>query len=323
MKNLSFVLLLFVTKVFVSNLSYASNKNIEKIFLSKLNIRVQNVNKLKGGFSGGHVFKVKAYNNHDYVIKFTNSDDSAFKEELYSAQIASDNNFGPHLYLYNREKKFYIVDFLQEEKISEKQRASEELYVALATLLRNIHTAPINNGNNFTIFEQFDKILKSQKPNINPNNLAIHRQIKKFVDNQKNNIKLERATVHNDLHPRNMLFLKGKFYIIDAKISKGDPYYDLATVAIFWCFDKKSEDILLKSYFQKRPSLQQLQKFNIMKKLTMLLYALKLEYTSPGSFDYDLSTKLSVEQFFSSDPDIDSTAVKMQAASILVKNGLK
>lgn len=56
----------------------------------------------------------------------------------------------------------------------------------------------------------------------------------------------------------------------------GDPYFDLASVALFFVFDPKDEEIFLESYFGVPPTLTEKNRLYLMKQVALCFYGLAL-----------------------------------------------
>ena len=135
----------------------------------------------------------------------------------------------------------------------------------------------------------------------------------------------ETICCNGELHPRNLLLSNQKFKAIDIVISIGDAYSDLASIAIFWCFTPESENILLRNYFGRNPTVMELKKFKIFKKLTKLLYAVKalLDCSTDKELAIDFKTEETLLEFLSS-CSIDFTDQdRIKLASILFKDAMR
>lgn len=235
------------------------------------------VQALKGGFSGAPLFTATT-DSKKYVVRFlTKESPEERKQEIATLQIASRCGYGPYVYFADVEKAVVIMEFLHHQNISPQQRQSKELYVLLAKLLQKIHRGPkFENIQDRNVFDTIHKIIQDLKPKCSEAvplaklegiMTAIHQVLAPYVS---------LAPCHNDLNPNNLIFLGDMFKAIDYEnASQDDPYFDIATIANFYCFNNTAhEHILLSTYLDREPSEKEVAKLYLMKQATWILYAL-------------------------------------------------
>jgi len=232
--------------------------------------------KLTGGHSGARLFVVTA-GPKKYVIRFLkNVSQEQKQKEIALASIASESGYGPHIYYADSKKGIVIMDYLKAKKISDQQRQSKQLYVALANILRKIHCGPPF----CQARSPFDKF-----------RIKVERVAKYGVDAYIPLKKMEHivscihkaflpcltfAPCHNDLHLFNLIFLEnGEFKAIDFdNAGQSNPYYDIAVVALFYCVDPAHEKSLLSAYLGRKPFVHEKAKLFLMKQVALLIFAL-------------------------------------------------
>ena len=81
---------------------------------------------------------------------------------------------------------------------------------------------------------------------------------------------------HNDIQPNNLIFLGNGFKAVDYETAaQSDPYFDVATIAIFYCFfNPKTEQTLLTTYLAHQPTPQEKARLYLMKQIAWIHYAL-------------------------------------------------
>lgn len=87
------------------------------------------------------------------------------------------------------------------------------------------------------------------------------KKSKKLINDSFKSIKIlkkykyETVLTHHDLNPKNIIFNKKNFKIIDWEYAGvNDRFFDLASVCIEFKLNKKEEKILLNSYFKTKKS---------------------------------------------------------------------
>lgn len=256
---------LVVVMLFLSFLCYGASEEelvvrlVQEGFACSKPLRVQ---RLYGGYGGAKLFLVEQDRNA-YVVKFLSA------TELYNTRVASDEGYGPHIYIQDAQRGFVIMEHLAAKAITMKDLESDVLYVMLAKLLKRIHTGKAFSGGRFHPFVQIEQRLLGPVPSYIP-----VEKIKKIVGVLKKTLAryVETVPCHNDLHLGNVFYLERECRAIDyGEAACGDPYFDLATVAattsIFW---KKQEQVLLRAYFGRELSEKEKAKFYLMKQVVLL-----------------------------------------------------
>lgn len=234
--------------------------------------------KLAGGFSGAQLFTVTA-GTQKYVARFIgHKPKKAREEEIAKLKIASQAGYGPHIYFADSEQAVIIMEYLDARPISEELSRSEGLYKTLAHLLQKIHRGP-PFANTVDIFEfvanqakQVEAAVKKEPGAGIP--LAELTKILGFIQHDLTP-HLISTPCHNDLHPRNLIFLGDAFKVIDLDVAaQSDPYFDVATVAVFCCDNPASEQTLFSTYLGRQPTETEIAKLYLMKQVVWIRCAL-------------------------------------------------
>lgn len=238
--------------------------------------------KLKGGFSGAQLFTVTS-GSKKYVVRFLkHPSQKTRQDEIELSNIAAKGGYGPQIYYDDNKQGVIIIEFLPSRFASYQQhlltllkpKQSEQLYVELAQLLQKIHSGP-KFPKSKSIFDKTRSRMPRIKSKANDDvpltrieNIVsiIHRAIGPH---------LSPTPSHNDLNPNNLRFLGRKTKAIDFDdAAQQDPYYDLATVAIYYCIFPAYEKILLSAYLKRHPTLQERAKLYLMKQMARINEAL-------------------------------------------------
>jgi tRNA A-37 threonylcarbamoyl transferase component Bud32 len=98
--------------------------------------------KLTGGFSGAPLF-VATTETKKYVVRFLKHKPlEERKREIGVLQIASQAEYGPHVYFADADQGVVIMEFLSPQAMPPELWQSEKLYVMLAKFLQKIHRGP-------------------------------------------------------------------------------------------------------------------------------------------------------------------------------------
>ncbi|MEI8055554.1 MAG: aminoglycoside phosphotransferase family protein [bacterium] len=223
------------------------------------------------------------------------------------------------------------MECLEGYLITINMRKTKKLYEQLARTLKKLHNLNINTTipdvNMFDLFEKSLSLLAQKK---------IDDRTKPIIEKIADNFKREKAMLdlnlvfantvvcHNDLSPKNLIYKNNEFRLIDAYITRGDLFYDLATIIVFWCFDKSSEKMLLDSYFERELTPEENRKLSVFKKLAMQLYAIRLlcDCTGESTLSIDTTNKRTLLEFLSTNNNIISDKQILKFASILINQSI-
>ncbi len=251
----------------------------EKIVKEKLSI-AQDVKaqKLTGGFSGAQLFTVTTLEQkpvQKYVIRFlTHKSLEERAKGIYNFKVASRAGYGPHIFYANKEEGVVIMEYLEQQPITGRDRQSDDLYIVLAKTVRTIHHGPKFEGtfDPFRFIAQKIELIAAKNtggiPLAKIKNIAtkIQTAVKPFVTY---------TPCHNDLNPSNLIYSNGSLKVIDyEEAAQGDPYLDLATVGMFFCRTKRHKDLLLKTYLARKPMPQEQARFFLMRQVVRFGFAL-------------------------------------------------
>ncbi len=235
--------------------------------------------KLKGGYSGAPLFTVTA-DSKKYVVRFLEHKSKEDREqEISCLKTASDGTYGPHIYFADVDHAVIIMEYLPPQRISGEQRDSKELYIALAHLLQKIHRGPkfAKSLNVFDWLEHKLQVVKDILKSKNVKGIPVNKLEEITVTLRKAlSPHMTVTPCHNDMNPNNLLFLGDKFKAIDYEFAaQSDPYFDIATIDIYYClFNPAFEHVLLSTYLEHKPSLQEEAKLHLMKQAAWIWYAL-------------------------------------------------
>ncbi|MBA3813658.1 MAG: phosphotransferase [Alphaproteobacteria bacterium] len=196
---------------------------------------IKSVHSLKGGLSPSMIYKVTT-DKKSYVLRLIDEHRSFSdrEREITAMQIASQGGIAPKVYYANAKEGVIVMEFIPSVPLSEKERSPPLLLPHLAHILREIHRGPPfppTDGAQEKI-RDLNALLVLKKVKlpalINEVLTGFHR----IENTLQKTAKL--APCHNDLNPNNILFTESGIKVIDWEAAgMGDPYFDLATIALF------------------------------------------------------------------------------------------
>jgi thiamine kinase-like enzyme len=132
--------------------------------------------------------------------------------------------------------------------------------------------------------------------------------------------------VSQDIQPNNLIYLGNEFKAVDYEsAAQSDPYFDVATVAIYYCFNPKFEHVLFTTYLERQPSEQETAKLYLMKLVAEIHYGLIFLKLGIQYIDqYAILSVPSYWEFLSTlgkeKVDLDEPKYKMSMAKILIND---
>lgn len=274
-KSFIFGLIFLISTSIASETQEKETLQIMKDFL-KADEGIQ-IKELSGGYSGADLFLVD-FEGQKFVVRFSNKASSEeFQKEISICEIASNEGYGPKVYLSDEEKGFIVMEYLVNELDVEKISIA-----SLAELAKKIHEGPgfssTSNIMELHIFRMMDYIYsKKFYFEVVPLDwmeriLSACREINTALES----LPME-APCHGDLHKANLFFSKGQCYAIDYELaSMSDPFLDLATLSLSYDFDKEQDLLFLNHYLNREPSQKEQAKLYVMKQLVCLYWGFGL-----------------------------------------------
>jgi fructosamine-3-kinase len=238
--------------------------------------------KLTGGGNPQAQLFVATSDSKKYVVRIIKSKPPEDREEeIYNLRVAADGGYGPQIYYVDPSQGIVIMEYLPNKKISDQEAVeyflgkatsnntlqSNQLYVALANLLRKIHGGKAFRGQGDNVFVTIHKELQIYKPKysnyvplatIERNATVIFQALEQHL--------ITTIPCHNDLHGGNLIFWGNEFKAIDYEAAhQGDPYFDIAKVIIEAGCKPVHEKVLFTTYLGRQPSAIENAKLYLMK----------------------------------------------------------
>jgi|SaaInlLV_10m_DNA_2_1039722.scaffolds.fasta_scaffold00403_9 thiamine kinase-like enzyme len=249
--------------------------------------------KLKGGLSSAMLF-IATDGLKKYVVRFIKHRHQKSREkEIYNLKIASNEGYGPQIYFADPSRGIVIMEYLAGKTISYQDLQSDQLYVALAHLLQKIHQGQAFKDSGYNVFKRINKGIQINKPNYSDYVPLTKVEHVVTVIHQALLPHLTTTPCHKDLHGGNLIFLGNEFKAIDyGNAGPGEPYFDVATIATYFCSEPAHEKVFFAMYLGRQPSAAEGAKLYLMKQVVLIKWALgALRRLSPESLHQYKSIK--------------------------------
>jgi len=267
--------ILFICKIKKSTIPPLFFKtNIVPTLYALTNTRSLHITSLKGGLSDSTLYKIEG-NDQSYVVRFMGHRSLQDKiREIDAQTIASQEGWAPPLYAADTDEGWIIMKYIKPHSLTQADRMDEETYKKLGTVLQKIHSSPAFLPGKSILAEIEELLVKLQQENKIP--LLIDSYVlKNILESVKNNYQRMITPTHRDLNPNNILFSDNQIFIIDFEnAAQDDPFYDLATIGIFYIFHPYHEKLFLHAYFDRDPTMQEYSYYEAMKQVALLFYGL-------------------------------------------------
>lgn len=254
---------------------------------------VESISPLQGGFSSSKLYKINTA-ERSYVVRLIDLQRSFADRdrEIKCMEIASREDITPKVYYANPKDGIIMMEFIQNRPLTNDERSPKILLPRLSYILKKLHNGASFPKTNSAQDEIRNVVSKLSMKKIKLPNLVneVLTRLQKIEGPLQKTEKL--SPCHNDLNPNNILFTQNKIRIIDwESAGMGDPYFDLATVSLFFVFDPKDEDLFLTSYFGASPTLAQKNRLYLMKQVALCFYGLALLGASHSEQQLPLSSE--------------------------------
>ena len=234
---------------------------------------------LSGGLSGSSIIKVNA-SGSDYVVRFWNQQwKEYFPQDLVCQVIASDAGYGPQIFFTDEIDCVTAMAYLQREDVPEIKLRLQ----AMVELLKKMHTGPeVPHGiDKAGDLDESIEVVRKMNPLFLDLNVIQAVQSSVFAVTRRN---ASKVPCHRDLHPGNLIFTQDRFVAIDYTWGgMDDPYVDLAIIAIFNCMTLEEEELLLRFYLGRNPTLAEIARLSLMKLPAKIFYGLEFLKLAPAS----------------------------------------
>lgn len=224
--------------------------------------------RLTGGLSGAHLFHVSD-GTTSYVVRFALHVSHEDAEcTIRNTQVAAEDGCGPHVYFADPLQGLIITEYLPTKGLSPEEMLSDAVAGQLADLLHKIHRGALFPRSN-NIFKIVVRELLQMESDSRYCSVPVARLIELVQAIEKTTLgNISAVPSHNDLTQGNLRFGDGVIKAIDyVDAAQSNPYVDVAMLALFYPID---EGLLLKRYYERKPSLQEHAQLYLMKQMVLI-----------------------------------------------------
>jgi len=222
---------------------------------------------LSGGYSGSHHYRI----DQKFVLKLYPNGYPGTKQaqrELSTMQAAAASGLAPKIHWISADQRAVLMDCMEGSWLTIEEAKKPHNLIAIAHALHKVHTLPKSplRRPSVDLFEY----LKALYPF--PAELEI--AVKNKHELSEN---CPKVTIHGDLNPRNIFLTKEGVKFIDwSETTWADPFLDLATFALLHDLNHIEEMLLLHTYLGNGVLSEHLERYNLIKKNTLLDEAINL-----------------------------------------------
>lgn len=229
------------------------------------------IEKITRGVSSPGIYKIKA-SNKTLIFKIPSEKRpmNTCEEEFLIMEETAKIGLSPQIWAQD-PKNGVLMDFILSEELDSRSVKNSDLHIQdLAKKLALLHKLPVvlekKKASIFDIPGWLLLLIKGE-PLLCKEAIGILKDIK-----EKNINNFESKLIHADLNLNNILYTeKTGFLFVDFELAHlGDPSFDLATISNYLGFETKQEKLLLKSYYNRGLSKEEIEEFEIFKKVHMI-----------------------------------------------------
>lgn len=268
----------------------ASGALFNGILLKDL-LEIENSSILRGGYSEAINTKLDI-NGKSYVLRTypPHRSESEILKEFYTLESASKKEVAPQVFSIFPKEHAVLMAYIPGTHSSLVHPEQRVNLVHFAEVLRKVHQIERNPYLSLNLQERIEglyALLTQYTKNLSEIEQAITiiRRGQKALDE----FQFQKVTIHGDLNPHNIFITDTGIQLIDwAETSWEHPYYDLACFALLHDYSEEEELLLLTTYLQRSPGIEEKQQYALIKKINLAMFclschgmALKLQSQNP------------------------------------------
>lgn len=234
---------------------------------------------LKGGLSGTALYKIETP-TQQYVLRLHQSTQLSSQDERehFALIEAAKLGIAPHVAYVSSDNRAILMEFVNHKTLTLEKAKLPENIVKIACAIRKAHEIVGHPHVGESLLSNahrcHEKVLKDglgTEENIN----GALELIKRYRE-QLSAYACPQVNVHGDLNPRNIFLTddNGVLLIDWAESSLEDPFYDLTYFALKHDYDEVQETLLLKTYLQRQPTVEETSRFTLQKKIHQAFWSL-------------------------------------------------
>lgn len=252
-------------------------KTLLQSFFPELQDEIQ-IEELKGGLSGTSLYKVKA-DGHEYVLRINRNALLLDQDRLELEALLKAEKMGlaPSIVAVSSDERAVLMEYIDLPTLTLEQSKKMESAAKIATAARKAHSMEVCRIKGESLLSKAERCYAV----IADFDWVPHRQIQaamELIKQRTQELAVHSSAavqVHGDLNPRNIFLLSDKILFIDwAETCVEDPFYDLSYFALKVDYSPDEEMLLLSSYLQREPTVEEGGRYCIYKKMHQAFWSL-------------------------------------------------
>lgn len=230
------------------------------------NYEIKNIERL-GGLTN-HSYQVELENSQKYVVRLPGEGTSEMinrNDEKVSTELAYSLGIDARL-LYFGEDGSKVSEFINNAITCNADMLREEKTIKdVAKIFHTLHTCGQDTHVPFEVFDMakgYEEIIYGHHVNMYDDYQEVKNAIMKIKEKLDIDTTIQKVPCHNDSLCENWIYGDNQLYLIDWEYAgMNDGMWDLADVSIEANYNDEQDEILLKEYLGKEPSLTERQRF--------------------------------------------------------------
>lgn len=235
---------------------------------------------LKGGGSKASLYRFHL-NNRDFVLRLLPIQASA-STRLHQIRLAKEAGrikFGPEIYFVDQEMEGMVMEFIPGHTVQQSDFHHLKYLKNFAKFLKKLHSSALAFPQASSPFQRFHQFLqnKEQRKIALPLRFEEVKVLMEELETLHKLFPVSHVPSHLDLHPLNILFTGDRFVLVDW-VNGGmcDPFFDLATFAVFLGLNESQNIFFLTEYLERKPTQIEWNRFIITKPIRLFVIAAAL-----------------------------------------------
>lgn len=236
--------ILRIVSAFIQTIDESADLNPEKLALTSL----------KGGRSHAALYQF-TFKEHSYVLRLfaPQAQNLTRMHQINIAEQAGKIGVGPKVFFVDRQLEGLIMDFIPGRTVNPTDFEDSSRLTQFAHLLQRLHRSTEQFPVACSPFRRFHEFLEARNT-LHPR----FTEVKKVMEELENTLQrcpVPTVPTHLDLNSLNIMLAKDEFYLVDwVNGGMSDPYFDLATFAVFHNLNESQAHMLLNHYFGRAPT---------------------------------------------------------------------
>jgi aminoglycoside phosphotransferase len=226
-------------------MSLSNSDRLDECLPADLRGPATTITTITGGLSGAGVHRVEA-NGRAFVLKISRSDEpsDAWRARLEILRLAADAGVAPrivHADVARRAVHNVFVTGKPFVAVYRDPRTQDAAVDDLGQMLRRVHDLPVPAG---AVSRDPREVLATTWPALSATAgipAFVGDAVRRVLDETPPRSGRDAVLSHNDVNPGNLLYDEGRLLLVDWDAAgRNDPYFDLATIALFHRMDEQT-----------------------------------------------------------------------------------